>query len=96
MKNIITFIIAKDENNQNVLMDVEIDKNMHVISLNIAGYVFNHNILENLKPRLEVDEDLFNAMSNNEPMDLTSKFAGLSKDEILAQIKNNVAGGGLL
>ena len=86
MNNIITFIIGTDENKQHILMDIEVREDKFVSSINIAGLVFNEAMLKKLNQNIEIDEELFFAMRNKKPMNITSEYKDLTQDQILKKL----------
>ncbi|OGS70765.1 MAG: hypothetical protein A3F91_09640 [Flavobacteria bacterium RIFCSPLOWO2_12_FULL_35_11] len=91
MNKVLTFIIAKDENRQNIIMDIEVEENLTPSLINIAGKVIPKNSLGDTL--IIISRELFQTMSNNKPMDLTSKYSGLSQAEILKQVENKIKDG---
>ncbi|MDQ1341027.1 MAG: hypothetical protein QG567_2185 [Campylobacterota bacterium] len=91
MNKVLTFIVAKDENKQNIIMDIEVGDNLTPSVINIAGKVVPKSSLGDTP--IIISRELFQAMSNNKPMDLTSKYRGLSRAEVLKQVENKIKDG---
>lgn len=87
MQRVVSFIVTKDENNQNILMNIEVDKELKIKKLNIAGYVLNQTEIDAMSDKIKINKELFNTLKDNEPLDITSKFNGMSKEEIIKYLK---------
>lgn len=92
MQRVISFIIAKDENGQNILMNVDVDKNYKINKLNIGGYVFSDEEVKNMADKIQINKELFETMKDNEPLDITYDFTNISKDELIKSIIAEIKG----
>lgn len=86
MQRVITFIVARDENNQDILMNIEIDKELKIKKLNIAGYVLNQTEIDAMSDKIKINEELFNTLKDNEPLDITSQFVNMTKEQIIESL----------
>lgn len=73
IQRVISFIVAKDENNQNILINVMVGKNFEIENLNIAGYVLSKKETSTLSDKIKIKEELLIALSDNEPLDIIYK-----------------------
>lgn len=86
MQRIISLIIAKDENNQDILMNIEVDEDLDIQQINLAGYLFSQEEIASLQKKLKVQKELFEALKDNEPLDITHDFKNMSKEQILQNL----------
>lgn len=91
MFNTISFIVTKDKNGVDILMNVLINNHtLEVDYIKIAGDTIRK---EEFESPIIIDKVLFEQMKNNELMDLSSKFVGKSTLEIIQAIKNTLQEG---
>lgn len=86
--SMISFIVGKDPKNVDILMSVLVNpETLEVDTIKIAGDELGK---EHFSSPIVVDKSLFEGMRNNQLMDLSSKFVGKSKEEIIKAIKTNL------
>lgn len=85
MQRLISFIVAKDENNQNILINVLVGKSFEIENLNIAGYVLSQEEISALSDKIKIKEELLIALSDNEPLDIIYKSVNNYSQETTEQ-----------
>lgn len=87
MQRVLSFIIAKDENNQKIYLNIEVDENINILNINIAGCVLSKEEAESVSKKIKIEKSLFEEMKDNEPLDITQQFVGMTKEEIIKSLK---------
>lgn len=82
MQRLLNFIVAKDENEENIFVNIWVNSNREILSINFAGLVYEDEKIKklNLKP---IDKKLYEAAKDNTPIDITNSFKNMSKEEII-------------
>ncbi|MBS4069078.1 MAG: hypothetical protein KGZ62_10805 [Sulfurimonas sp.] len=84
MQRVISFIVAKDKNNQDILINVMVGNNFEIENLNIGGYVLPQEEIFALSNKIKIEEELLILLSDNEPLNITYKFINIySKTTII-------------
>ncbi|MDD5373927.1 MAG: hypothetical protein PHO62_10945 [Sulfurimonas sp.] len=83
MQRVISLIIARDENKQPILMNIEVGEGFGIENINIGGYLFTDQERDSLSKKLIIQKELFDELKDNEPLDITYRFENMTASQIL-------------
>lgn len=77
-------IVAKDENNNDIIVNIYVNNDRNITGINFAGITYSEQELNKLELE-KIDEELYSQINENEPLDISinNKYANKSTKEII-------------